>query len=83
MIHHRIYRDNCIAFNRIFIKDLRIITNRDLKNVFIVDNSVFSFGYQLRNGIPIIPYYDDPEDNELLKLIDYMKIVSTVDDVRT
>lgn len=43
---------------------------------------MFSFGYQLRNGIPIIPYYDDPEDNELYKFIDYMKILKTVDDVR-
>lgn len=47
-----------------------------------MDNSVFSFGYQLRNGIPIIPYYDDAEDNELYKFIDYMKILKSVDDVR-
>jgi len=34
----------------------------------LVDNAVYSFGYQLENGIPIIPFYDDKEDEELLHL---------------
>jgi CTD small phosphatase-like protein 2 len=82
LIHHRIYRDSCVVFNKVYIKDLRILSNRDLRNVFIVDNSVFSFSYQMSNGIPILPYYDNPEDNELLKIIEYMKILEHVDDVR-
>ena len=36
----------------------------------------------MENGIPILPWYDDKEDNELLKLTDYMKIIASVDDVR-
>lgn len=54
LIHHRLYRENCIVSNGIFIKDLRTLTNRSLKDLIIVDNSVFSFAYQLDNGIPII-----------------------------
>lgn len=43
----------------VYIKDLRIIKNRNLKDVVIIDNAVYSFGFQLDNGIPILPFYDD------------------------
>jgi CTD small phosphatase-like protein 2 len=32
----------------------------------IVDNAAYSFGYQIANGIPIIPYYQDKNDTELV-----------------
>lgn len=41
----------------ISIKDLRIIKNRDLKNMLIVDNSLVSFYFQLSNGIPILEFF--------------------------
>jgi CTD small phosphatase-like protein 2 len=40
--------------NGFFIKDLRIIENRELKDIIIVDNLVYSFGLQLTNGIPVL-----------------------------
>lgn len=80
----RLYRDNCIKTNEgIYIKDLRILKNADLCNVIIVDNAVYSFGYQLDNGIPIIPYYDDKEnDEELMHLIYYFNCISSSNDIR-
>ena len=48
----------------------------------LVDNSVYSFAYQLDNGIPIITWYDDPYDNELQKITDYIKSLADVSDVR-
>ena len=49
----------------------------------LVDNSVYSFSYQIDNGIPIISYYDDPEDEELLHLMYYVKCLSSdCEDVR-
>mmetsp|Transcript_20223 Transcript_20223/g.19163 ORF Transcript_20223/g.19163 Transcript_20223/m.19163 type:complete len:86 (+) Transcript_20223:1365-1622(+) len=55
----RLYRDSCIRnSDGFYIKDLRIFEScRDLKDLIIVDNAVYSFGYQLENGIPIIPFY--------------------------
>ena len=53
-IHTRLYRESCIVTDGIYIKDLRILANRNLKDVIIVDNVACSFGYQLDNGIPII-----------------------------
>ena len=41
------------------MKDLRIIANRSLKDMVIVDNAVYSFAFQLDNGIPIVPFYSD------------------------
>lgn len=78
------YRDHCIRTPEgIYIKDLRIIKNREIEDLLIVDNAVYSFGYQLDNGIPIIPYYDDKEnDEELMHLIYYFTCIYNSPDVR-
>ena len=78
------YREHCLKTPEgIYIKDLRIIKNRELKDMVIVDNAVYSFGYQLDNGIPIIPYYDDKEnDEELMHLIYYINCIINSPDVR-
>ena len=54
-----------------FIKDLRIL-QRDLKDIVIVDNLAYSFGYQINNGIPIISWYDNNSDKELISLSNYL-----------
>lgn len=83
LIHHRLYRDSCISIDGMYIKDLRVISNRRLQDMLIVDNAAYSFGYQLDNGIPIISWSDNRHDRELLNLIDYMKTLAHTDDVRT
>ena len=83
LIQFRMYRDQWVETPQgIFIKDLRMIANRSLKDVLIVDNASYSFGYQLDNGIPIIPFYNDRNDKELLHLIQYLKWVIDSEDVR-
>lgn len=64
------------------MKDLRVIGNRDMKDMVIVDNSVYSFAFQIDNGIPIIPFYKDPNDEEMLHLIYYLNCLATAEDVR-
>lgn len=64
------------------MKDLRIIRNRELKDMVIVDNSVYSFAYQIDNGIPIIPFYHEQTDEEMLHLIFYLECLSSCEDVR-
>ena len=79
----RLYRDSCYHTpDNVYIKDLRIFHNRDIENIVIVDNAVYSFGFQLENGIPIIPYYEDEEDEELFHLIPYLEILANSEDVR-
>ena len=82
LIHQRFFRENCINMNGIYIKDLRIFANRKLSDVVIIDNASYSFAYQIDNGIPIISWHDDREDREMLNLIDYLKTLVKVDDIR-
>ena len=72
LIKYRLYRNNCILFNEIFsVKDLRIL-NIDLKNVILIDNSMYSFAAQLSNGVLINSFYGDKNDNELYNLLNYL-----------
>jgi CTD small phosphatase-like protein 2 len=42
----RMYRQHCVQTPEgYYVKDLRTIRNRDLKDIVIVDNSVYSFAY--------------------------------------
>lgn len=83
LIQHRVYRDNCIkTTDNVYIKDLRIFKNRDLKDMIIVDNAVYSFGAQLANGIPITPFKDDREDREFQYLMNYLLSLKDYEDMR-
>ena len=82
-IDFRLYREHCVETeDGVYIKDLRVIGNRDLQNVVLVDNAAYSFGYQLDNGIPIIPFFEDKGDLELVHLVEYLRCLLEVDDVR-
>jgi CTD small phosphatase-like protein 2 len=83
----RLYRQHCIPTTiacggSSYLKDVRIIANREMKDLVIVDNAVFCFSLQLDNGIPILPFHHDAKDDELLHLVYYLKNISEVDDVR-
>lgn len=82
-ITFRLFRDHCLQTKEgIFIKDLRIIANRKQENIAIVDNATYSFGFQLENGIPIVPFYDNENDKELLHLMSYLYKMDRYEDVR-
>ena len=68
-IHGVLHRKNCMeTHNGFYIKDLRIINNRPLKDIVMVDNLVHSFGLQIENGLPILDFTNNPNDEELLHL---------------
>ncbi|CAD8137321.1 unnamed protein product [Paramecium octaurelia] len=76
-------RNNCMETkNGFFIKDLRLIGNKDLKDILIVDNLAHSFGFQIENGIPILEWYSDQNDQELKYLIDYLMDAVKYPDLR-
>ena len=79
----RLYRDSCLYLNPgLYIKDLTILRNRSLKDIIIVDNSVYCFANQLSNGILISSFFNDQEDSMLLNLINYLNSLSESNDVR-
>ncbi len=66
----------------IYVKDLRIFKNVNMKDMIIIDNSVLSFAFQLENGIPILPFYDNKDDIELKFLANYLGNIHSVKDLR-
>jgi hypothetical protein len=48
----------------------------------LVDNSVLSFSLQVNNGVPILPYFSDRADEELLHLLYYLECLVPLHDVR-
>jgi len=82
----RLFRENCISYvlddSFIYIKDLRIFKNVSLNDLLIVDNSLISFAFHLDNGIPILPFYNNKKDNELVYLISYLDSIVNSYDLR-
>ena len=83
-VKYRLFREHCTFDNGIYIKDLKII-DRKLNNMIIIDNNPLSYDNNVDNGIPILSWYEDMNDNELLKLIPILKYMSNKDvyDVRS
>ena len=84
--YNRLYRSNCIDIKMdgtdIYIKDLNIFEDYNLKDILIVDNSVLAFAFHLDNGIPILPYYEAKNDYELLFCAYYFESIFEYDDLR-
>ena len=85
LIKFRLYRNNCINVNdRIFVKDLRIIKGVDLKDIILLDNSIYSFSAQISNGILVNSFFNDKNDIELLNVLGYLlNFLLKADDIRT
>ena len=81
VVKYILNRGQCLLFEGMFIKDLGVI-NRDIKNIIIIDNNPISYMKNKENGIPILSWFDDPKDKELIKIIPLLKYLSKVDDVR-
>ena len=83
---YRLFRYNCTQIkmdnSTFYIKNLDIFKNIDLKDLIIIDNSVLSFAYHLDNGVPILPYYQGNEDNELKILTYYLIFIYHDKDLR-
>ena len=80
----RLYRNNCIFIDPgLYIKDLRIFNSwKNMENIIIVDNSLFSFANQLNNGILITSYFDDKKDTFLYNVKDYLEYIKNEKDIR-
>ena len=53
-----------------------------MEDTIIIDNSPNSYQFQPENGIPILSWYDDPDDIELIRFIPALKLLAQVEDVR-
>lgn len=79
----RVFRDRCCQTEEgIFVKDLRVLANRNEKDILIVDNAVYSYGFNLHNGVPLLPFFGDKKDAELLDLCGFLIKMKDVNDLR-
>ncbi|CDW74995.1 nli interacting factor-like phosphatase family protein [Stylonychia lemnae] len=84
LIQHRFFRNHCtyVEEQGFYVKDLRIFKGLDLKDALIIDDNVYSFAFHLDNGVPIVPFFGDKEDKEMIKVIKYLKSIQDKDDLR-
>lgn len=53
-----------------------------MSDIILVDNAAYSFAFQIDNGLPILPYYDNKSDIELKHLMNFLKSIHHVRDIR-
>ena len=83
---YRLYRSHCIQCDvdgfKFYVKDLDTLDKYyNLKDIVIIDNSILSFAYHLYNGIPIIPFINQPNDTELMFTAHYLVSIANYDDL--
>ena len=77
----RLFREHCTLINTTFVKDLTLL-GRDLKNIIILDNNPTAYSLNHYNGFPIKSWFEDKNDDELLKITPILEFLSYVPDVR-
>ena len=77
----RLFREHCTLINTAFVKDLNLL-GRDVKDIIILDNNPTAYSLNHYNGFPIKSWFDDKNDDELLKICPILEFLSYVPDVR-
>eukprot|EP00758_Cryptobia_borreli_P007554 Tbor_TRINITY_DN5311_c1_g2::TRINITY_DN5311_c1_g2_i1::g.5238::m.5238/K15731/CTDSP; carboxy-terminal domain RNA polymerase II polypeptide A small phosphatase len=76
----RLFREHCCSINNSHIKDLSLL-GRKLSDVVLIDNSPVAYAFQQRNSLPIISWFNDPNDRALLDLLPILNEIARADDV--
>jgi CTD small phosphatase-like protein 2 len=77
-----LFRQSCVPYRGVCMKDFDVIANRKKEDVIMVDNMIISFALNLDNGILIKPYISGKEDKELKCLAERLERVQNHEDVR-
>ncbi|XP_038165130.1 carboxy-terminal domain RNA polymerase II polypeptide A small phosphatase 2 [Cyprinodon tularosa] len=78
----RLFRESCVFHQGCYVKDLSRL-GRDLTRTLILDNSPASYIFHPNNAIPVVSWFDDVEDTELLNLLPVFEELSKADNVYT
>ncbi|KPI89993.1 hypothetical protein ABL78_0853 [Leptomonas seymouri] len=76
----RLFREHCSVVGTTYVKDLSLL-GRNLDQIAIIDNSPIAYLFQQRNAIPVTSWFDDPNDEELLRLIPVLEALAEADTV--
>lgn len=82
-IKHILSREHCVHVNNFYVKDLRIISDRKIEDMVIVDNSIVAFAFNLDNGVPINDFRgEEAMDEELIYMTSYLEDIYHYEDIR-
>jgi RNA polymerase II subunit A small phosphatase-like protein len=76
----RLFRESCVFHRGNYVKDLGRL-GRELNTVIIVDNSPASYIFHPENAVPVVSWFDDMENKELLELIPFFEELSKADNI--
>lgn len=90
-IAHRLYRQHCNLVESsqtsgkkdYHVKSMGVISNRKKEDLLIIDNLIYSYAFDMDNGIPIRPYLFGKQDSELVYLADALSGLKSFMDSRT
>jgi len=80
VVKTRLFREACVEHKGNFVKDLSKL-GRDMKSIVIIDNSPMSYLFHPDHAIAIGSWFDDPNDTELLDMMNFLGELSQCDDV--
>lgn len=75
-VQHRLYRQHCTNVDGSYIKDLSLL-GRSMERVALVDNSPVAYSFHPEHGIPILSWFDDKSDTELLNLLPMLELFAS------
>ncbi|XP_062314750.1 carboxy-terminal domain RNA polymerase II polypeptide A small phosphatase 2 [Osmerus eperlanus] len=78
----RLFRESCVFHQGCYVKDLSRL-GRELHKTLILDNSPASYIFHPENAVPVVSWFDDVEDAELLHLLPVFEDLSQAEDVYT
>ncbi|KAJ7999923.1 hypothetical protein DPEC_G00199440 [Dallia pectoralis] len=76
----RLFRESCVFHQGCYVKDLSRL-GRPLNKTLILDNSPASYIFHPENAVPVVSWFDDLEDTELLSLLPIFEELSKAEDV--
>ncbi|XP_061591120.1 carboxy-terminal domain RNA polymerase II polypeptide A small phosphatase 2 isoform X1 [Cololabis saira] len=76
----RLFRESCVFHQGCYVKDLSRL-GRDLHKTLILDNSPASYIFHPNNAVPVVSWFDDVDDAELLNLLPVFEELSQTDNV--
>ncbi|XP_024239800.1 carboxy-terminal domain RNA polymerase II polypeptide A small phosphatase 2 isoform X1 [Oncorhynchus tshawytscha] len=76
----RLFRESCVFHQGFYVKDLSLL-GRELHKTLILDNSPASYIFHPENAVPVVSWFDDVEDAELLHLLPVFEDLSQAEDI--
>ncbi|XP_035595015.1 carboxy-terminal domain RNA polymerase II polypeptide A small phosphatase 2-like [Oncorhynchus keta] len=76
----RLFRESCVFHQGFYVKDLSLL-GRELHKTLILDNSPASYIFHPENAVPVVSWFDDVEDSELLHLLPVFEDLSQAEDI--